>query len=299
MPHVINIVVSSMVFTALLLVVGVGTFRHLTLAVVRRRGSQAALLAAEPAARRAVDIAIVASLLLLAGVLGRLALAGMLVGTGAGTRAGAPAWSLVIQLGVTLFVLACYLAIRWSGRGEAAAVIGTVLLAATPMLSGHAMASAPFVGLTVLAGTFHVLGASGWLGTLTVILLAGVPATRQLPSSDCDVAVAELISAFSPAALVCAGVVLLSGTFVAWVHLGAGLTLWRSDYGRLLLIKLGVLGLVAGVGSYNWRLVRPALGCHGGTRRLQRFASLELVMALVVIVLTAMLVGVPLPVSGA
>jgi putative copper export protein len=299
------VAVRSMLFTALLLVIGAAAFQHVTLRIVRRRGRRAGIALTQSAEHRASGVAVAACVLLLAAVLGRLvaqlyATADLDEGI---TRALAATllfrtawgWGWLVQLGATVLALVSYLFVRRTGRGTVGAVLATLLLAVTPMLSGHAVATTHFPGLTVTAGTIHVLGASGWLGTLAVILLAGVPAARQLDPVDRHAAVAELVNAFSPAALVCAGLVVVSGTFVTWVHLGAGTALWSSEYGRLLLIKLAVFGIATGFGAYNWRLVRPALGNDIGTGRLRRYATLELLVAAAVVVITAVLVATPLP----
>ncbi len=149
--------------------------------------------------------------------------------------------------------------------------------------------------LPILADGLHVLGAGGWLGTLLAILLAGIPTAWQAGPSQRGAAVAELVNAFSPVALACAGLAAVTGLFAAWVHLGTLPALWQSTYGRTLLVKLAVLSVVAATGAYNWRRVRPALGGDPATARLRRSASLELAVAAAVIAITAVLVATPPP----
>ena len=60
------------------------------------------------------------------------------------------------------------------------AAIGVVLLAFSPAFAGHA-ASAPSSRVcAVLADALHILAASGWLGSLTLVLVAGVPPAMVL-----------------------------------------------------------------------------------------------------------------------
>ena len=99
--------------------------------------------------------------------------------------------------------------------------------------------------------------------------------------------------AFSPVALACAGVVAVTGVAAAWWHLGALSALWTSAYGRTLLLKLGLLTLVAAIGAYNWRRVRPTLGHEPGARRLQRSSAAELAVGALVVTVTAVLVATP------
>jgi len=92
-----------------------------------------------------------------------------------------------------------------------------------------------------------------------------------------------------------AGLAALTGVFAAWLHLGFSPALWTSDYGRLLLIKLAILAAVAAIGAYNWRRVKPALDDAGGTKRIQRSATMELGVGVLVVIVTAILVATAPP----
>jgi putative copper export protein len=81
----------------------------------------------------------------------------------------------------------------------------------------------------------------------------------------------------------------------AWLHLGHIAALWTSPYGRTLLLKVGIFSAVAVVGAYNFLRVRPALGARPGAERLRRSGTIELLLALAVLVVTAVLVAVPPP----
>lgn len=292
-----DIVVRGFLFTTLLLVIGTGAFQQITLRMVRRRGTRAGLAVAPAADRRATSIAFAAAVALLVAVAGRLVVQQATVTTDLTTTVAATRWghAWLLQLGATLVALAFLWSMHRTNRGRRGALAAMLVLAVTPMLSGHAMKTDPLVPLTVVSGTVHVLGASGWLGSLAVLLLAGVPAARQLEDADRHVAVAELVHAFSPVALICAGLVILSGSIVTLVHVRSAAALWSTAYGQLLLLKLGIFTLVTAAGAYNWRLVRPALGGEVATTRLQRYATLELAVALAVVAITALLVATPLP----
>src|SRR5690606_12973108 len=67
---------------------------------------------------------------------------------------------------------------------------------------------------------------------------------------------------------------------------------WQTDYGRLLLAKLALVGLMLLIGAYNrYRLTRPVLQDEGGAspfaRRLCRTARAELVIGLLILALVA------------
>jgi copper transport protein len=79
------------------------------------------------------------------------------------------------------------------------------------------------------------------------------------------------------------------------VHLGSLSALTGTAYGKTLLGKLAVVAVVAVAGVVNWRSLRPKLGSDGVPQRLRRSAAFELAAALLVLVITAALVGTPLP----
>lgn len=172
---------------------------------------------------------------------------------------------------------------------------GAVLLAFTPGMSGHAASTPRFAPLPVVTDALHVIGAGGWLGSLLAVLLVGIPLALRLAPGDRGPAVAALVNAFSPTALLFAGAVTATGIFAAWLHLGEVPALWQSAYGRTLLLKLGVLSVVFGTGAYNWLKVKPALGDEVAAGRLRRSAILELAVGTVVLLVTAVLVATATP----
>jgi copper transport protein len=173
----------------------------------------------------------------------------------------------------------------------AIAVTGLALASA---LSGHAAAVPQLRVLAVFSDTVHVMAASSWLGSLTVLLLAGIPAAHVVHTAG-NAVVAQLVRRFSNVALARAATAMVTGTFAAWIHVGRVPNLWGTRYGLLLLAKLGVLGIVALTGLYNWRRVLPSLGSSEATARLQRSASIEVIVAVIVLLVTAVLVATPTP----
>jgi len=189
------------------------------------------------------------------------------------------------------------LAMRGARAGWAVAGVAALLAAVTPALSGHAVASPGLAWLAVPADALHVLAAGGWMGGLLALIVVGLPAALRLDRGRRGAAVSALVHGFSPVALVLAGVLMVTGVLAAWIHLGDVTALWTSTYGRTLLLKLGMFSGVFLVGAYNFLRVRPALGEEAGTRRLRRSATIELVLAFLVIAVTAVLVAIPPPAS--
>lgn len=171
------------------------------------------------------------------------------------------------------------------------------LLAFTPAFSGHAIAAERFVALAVVSDGLHVLGAASWLGTLAVMLIVGITAGLR-SVEDQGVLAADLVISFSPVALVCAGLAGVTGVLSAWIHTGQLADLWSTAYGRVLLLKLGILTIVAASGAYNWRRVLPRLGDRVGAARVSKSASMEVLVAVLVLFVTAVLVALPTPLAA-
>lgn len=177
--------------------------------------------------------------------------------------------------------------------GWTLAALGAAALAVVPALSGHAASVPRYKPLAILADALHVTGAAGWLGSLLLVVGVGLPAAMRLGERERGPAVADFVNAFSPTALVFAGLTAATGVFAAWMHLGALPALWQTTYGKTLLLKLAVLSVVAGTGAYNWLRVRPALGNVAGAHRIRRSATVELMVSAVVLLITAVLVATP------
>ena len=173
------------------------------------------------------------------------------------------------------------------------AALGAIVLAFSLSFSGHAIAAPRLKPLAVLADSLHVLGASSWLGSLAVVLLVGLPLAGRLAGSQRGPLVAQLINAFSPVALTSAALAASTGLFAAWLHVGRIPNLWGTRYGITLLIKLAILGIVSITGFYNWRVVKPTLGTPEASVHLGRSARVEVVVALLVLLVTAILVATP------
>ena len=173
------------------------------------------------------------------------------------------------------------------------ATLGALLLAFSASLSGHAAAMPAWRTVAIAADALHVLGASSWLGSLTLLLLAGIPAAMQPDPELRGRGVARLVNAFSPVALGSAALAVVTGVAAAWFHLGRIPALWGTRYGVTLLAKLAVLSVVALTGFYNWRFVQPRLGTEEATARLRRSATIEVAVAVLVLLVTAVLVATP------
>jgi copper transport protein len=180
-------------------------------------------------------------------------------------------------------------------RGWRLALVAAAVLAIAPALGGHAIGS-DRGWLAVPADVIHLSAGSMWLGTLAVIVLVGIPAAFKAPDATRPGArVAAVINAFSPMALACGGVVVATGTIASLIHLPRLDSLWTTPYGIALCLKILFVLMLFGAGAWNWRRMKPRLTGDNSVAQLRSMASLELLLATVVLGLTAILVALELP----
>jgi len=148
-----------------------------------------------------------------------------------------------------------------------------------------------------LVNPLHEVAASLWIGTLFVLVVAGLPALLRGPveTGRRGPLVAELVARFSNLALCAAALLGVTGVITAWRHLKYWAALWTTSYGYAFDAKMLVVLFVAGLGAWNWKRMRPQLGTESAGFRLQRSAAAELAFAAVVLLITAVLVSLPAP----
>lgn len=209
-------------------------------------------------------------------------------------------WSLLIQIIVALVAVAAFRAAHGrygSSRANAwrVALAAATALGIAPALGGHAIGG-DRAYLAVSADIVHVLAGSAWVGTLAVIVVVGIPAALKTPDAVRPGArVASMINAFSPMALICGGAVVATGVGSSMIHLPRLAALWTTPYGFILAPKLVFVALLFAAGAWNWRRMKPRLPGDDAIAPMQRSASLELLLAAVVLGITAVLVAVELP----
>jgi copper transport protein len=165
---------------------------------------------------------------------------------------------------VALFVFSAILGhLRADSRRVPVAASATwgvlaVALAATWAAADHAGAGSQ-VPLSVASDTIHLSAAALWLGGLTmlttiVLRRSRSPAPRSARSRvdrktrPATVEAVQAVERFSPLALTCVGVLLVTGTYQAWRNVGSWPALFGSTYGRLLLIKIAAMCMLIGLG---------------------------------------------------
>jgi copper transport protein len=179
------------------------------------------------------------------------------------------------------------------GRSSTPTRVAALLLAAglvvTPGLSGHASVSGP---ISMIADAAHVQAAGVWTGGLAFVVL-GLVLTRE---RRWELA-ATSVPRFSTMAVASVAILIVAGTVNGYLQVRAWRGLWDTEYGILLLVKIGLVLPLLALGAYNNRYAVPRLRARIASglerRRFMRFAGAELVVMVAVVGVTAGLVNAP------
>ena len=194
-----------------------------------------------------------------------------------------------LQIGFLILALIGFaLALRHSRLGW--------LLAAVGFIAGI-LRNACLAQWAELANPLHVLAAGLWIGTLFIMLVAGITTVLrdELSPEHRGVLVSDMVYSFSPLALSAAPVLVLFGVIIAWQHLHVLSNLWTTPYGITLIVKLCLVALVFALGTWNWRRQKPMLGSEDAALAIRRSATTEVAVAALVLAATAVLLSIPAP----
>jgi copper transport protein len=198
----------------------------------------------------------------------------------------------------------------WSGL----AALAGVALVATPGLGGHA-GSGNLVPLAVVSDTAHMGAVAVWLGGLVVLFAA------FLPRADGE-QLRVTLPRYSQLALASVGVIVVTGVFQSWRQVGSLSALRDTDFGRLLVVKLLLVGVLVVTAAFSREVVnrtfrprtaRVPVGAGGPlppddaddfldeaplddateVRNLRRSVVIEVAIAAAVLMVTALLVNTP------
>ncbi|HEY0416063.1 MAG TPA: copper resistance protein CopC [Gaiellaceae bacterium] len=151
-------------------------------------------------------------------------------------------------------------------------------------VSGHDAVDRGSSWKTEVADWLHLSAASLWIGalaTMAVLLWSGAPELRRVT-----------FLRFSRLATVLIALVLGAGVYLSIVRLPHVADLWSTGYGRVLLVKLGLVSLALLWGAFHHFVVRPAIGRGGGgiAARVGRSLVAESMVGSIVLLLAAILV---------
>ncbi len=176
--------------------------------------------------------------------------------------------------------------------------LGSLMLLTIPM-SGHAQAVTHAVPIAVGSDWVHMAATAIWIGGL--VFLAAVVLIVDGGADDNNALVSGLVLRFSRIARICVLALLVTGVYAAWLHIPSWRALVSTDYGRVLLIKLILVGVILLIAAVNWRRVLPALTdfsrqveiFHKWTKRFRTLVSTEAFLGIAVLASVALLTSLP------
>lgn len=183
--------------------------------------------------------------------------------------------ALCAMAGLALVWAGCW--VRRSASGDILRLIGAVLVLTSFALSGHVVTAGPR-WLTTPPLLLHAAVAAFWIGSL-------LPLHRALarPVSEAG----PLLQRFSRVAVWAVPVLIAAGLVMAWFQVRHPEALVTTDYGRTLLAKLILVGILLGLAALNRFRLTPGL-MRGNPRAVSQFGwSIRGEIGLVVGVLAA------------
>ena len=184
--------------------------------------------------------------------------------------------ALLVRLAV-LAVAAVLLRPLVNGQGgpvDRYLVLGLGVIAAiTWPMAGHP-AGSPAPPVSMVVDAIHLGGVSIWLGGLVILVLFLL---RRADQAERE----AILPIWSRWAGLAVSVVLLAGVVSALIEIGTPSALVSTSYGRYILIKLALVGLILAVASQARRLLMSA--------SLRKIVSAELSIAAVILLVTSVL----------
>jgi copper transport protein len=187
-----------------------------------------------------------------------------------------------------LLVASC----AWKSASKPAVPLAVVLLT-TFSVTGHAFAQPSGIGraVAVAIDLAHLCAAAIWIGglfVLTAILLARFSARGAARDRA-----RALFAAFTPLATLSVAVIVGTGIYAAAIHVTGLGDFLTTPYGRLVLAKVAVLTVLL---VFGWHHLRVGSGLR--VNRNNSTVLYEAVWGIVVVALTALLVGQEPPASA-
>lgn len=177
-------------------------------------------------------------------------------------------WSARAALALLLAVLLPWPMTRMVQLAAAAAFL------ALPALIGHAGATPGIQGdIHLVSDAVHLLAAGAWLGGLPALALLLARANADPALGD---VAARATARFSRLGMIAVGALLASGLVNSWNLVGSPDALVTTEYGRLLLFKLGLFVAMLAIAAVNKFRLTPRLAAAKTMRALARNSLAEI-----------------------
>jgi putative copper resistance protein D len=200
-----------------------------------------------------------------------------------------------IRLALAVVLAAC-LALSRLGIARWLALAASLALVATIAWTGHAGATPGRLGdLHVAADALHLAAASVWLGGLIGLSLVFASGRLRRGSGWAKLEL-DVVRRFSTLGIISVAALMLTGIINTAILVGSFRGLVFTGYGRLLMVKIAVFGVMVGFASVNRLWVTPQLARAGENEAhadlvkiLARNTRIELALALAIFAIVGVL----------
>jgi putative copper resistance protein D len=209
-------------------------------------------------------------------------------------------WSVRLVLAIllagnlVLSVRARHAVSPWHGAlsaSLAAALVGSLAWA------GHAAGTPGLTGkLHVIGDALHLIAAAVWVGGLLPLALLFAAGCRGVDPARGSLA-REVTRRFSMLGVVSVGTIFATGLLNTYVLVGSVPALLETDYGELLLVKIGLFIAMVCIAAVNRLRLSPRLAStkanSNAVRQLQRNTLIEAAVGLVILGIVGVLGTLP------
>jgi len=188
------------------------------------------------------------------------------------------AWIVRLASSVALLLVAAF---AWR-RAALPGIILACMVLASFSASGHALALHASAQTAAFWMDFaHLLASSVWIGGVLVLAPIVLMHRALAPA---------LFARFTPPAMACVAVILVSGVYAAVIHIPSFADLVHTSYGRILLAKVVLVAVLLCLGYRHMRIGHGRASAAGANT-----IGYEALVGMVIIALTAFLIGQMLP----
>jgi copper transport protein len=179
--------------------------------------------------------------------------------------------------------------LAWGSVYEMAAAVVSLAILLTLSLSSHAAATVEIRGPALFNDYLHLLAAAVWVGALFHFAPA-VPLIRgTLAPAQRRTLLAILVPRFSVLGIASVAVLAVSGLYSTWAQVTLPAAL-ATPYGRVLLLKVVLVGVILALAAINLLRVRPRLAREDAAGdQLRKLVAGEAGIAVLILLLVGLL----------
>jgi copper transport protein len=224
------------------------------------------------------------------------------IGEWLGTRVGR-VWlgrvATLIAIGVLIDDIAATARGKWFGTIVSIWLPLQLLFLTTLTSHSAAISQPPIVPFAI--DFIHLIATSIWVGGLTMLAYVVPRVTQTLGDEDRSWLWLRTVVNFSTLAAVAVGALIVTGSYLSFLHVGSWTALIGTAYGRALLLKLALVGVVMLIGGYNLIVIKPQLDRaidrpEAGPqlqKRFRRTVVIEAVVGVLVLASAGILTALP------